>query len=63
MKLLNQISDNEHTEGELKYQISEAANLAGVIEEPNISYKCLHKSTATCQYFSDDALFFEACKV
>ena len=71
VKLLNQISDDEHIEGHMKYKSKHTMSLVPAVVDPNtlyenlqfISYEDLHKNTATCQYLKDDTLFFEVCKI
>ena len=70
VKLLNQISDDEHIEGHLKYKSKLPLHIP-VVVDPNtlyynikfISYTDLHRNTATRQYLKDDTLFFEVCKI
>ena len=76
VKLLNQISDNEHIKVYLKRMkhMPLATHSAPLYKPPidsntlyyNLhfaSYKELQRNTTTCQYLRDDALFFEVCVV
>ena len=64
VKLLNQISDSEHYLGDTSSQTKKFSNANAVWQNDTfISYQHLRKVTATCQFFKDDALFFEVLKL
>ena len=63
VKLLNQISDSEHYLGDTSSQTKKVSNASAVWQNDSfITYQDLHKVTATCQFFKNDALFFEVLK-
>ena len=75
VKLLNQISNDEHTTGFLKRKAMQSTAYPASPHMPPIdsnalyynqqfiSYRDLHRITATSHYLKDDTLFFEVLKV
>ena len=66
VKLLNQISDQNHHQGEIKpFDLSWFTVSINAVWRKKffISYEDLHRSTAEYQYLRDDTLFFQVLKV